>query len=164
MGAMKEKCMKTIKRLKQMAYSLGIIGFISALFLSGLTFGLGAGWQIANKDNKFIPLGMNTFQDIAARYFLISAFFLLFIAFLRMRDKVFLKVVALIPLAFLIMQCRILIILKPDGLPDWVTEYSSWLEIIWYMDFCFLALAVILLILQLCLIWFVYRSSVYGSS
>lgn len=162
---MVNKVMKNIKRFKQIAFSLAILGFMSAVFLFGLTFGLGIGWEITYKDfEKVATIGTNEFQYMAFSYLFISVFLVLFIAFLQMRDKVFLKVTALVPLAFMTLQCRILIMSKPDSLPDWVTEYSSWLEIILYMDFCFLALSFVLLILDLYLIRLIYYSSLTNNS
>jgi hypothetical protein len=149
--------METIKRLKYISLLLGIFGFISGLFFSILAFGLGIGWEAAFKDTKISGLGPNIYQYMAGSFFIISICFLLFIAFLRMRDKVFLKTVALLPLIFVLLQCRILTNSKPDVLPDWVTEYSNWLEIILYVDFLFLSLTFILVILQFYLIRFVYR-------
>ncbi|MBA2749734.1 MAG: hypothetical protein H0U45_13605 [Tatlockia sp.] len=155
--------MKVIERSKQITFSLAMVGSTSALLLSALTLGLGIGWHITFKDFKLSGLGPNIFQDMAGRYFLISIFLLLLIALLQMRNNIFIKISGLIPLAFIILQCRVLIKSKPTKLPDWVTEYSNWLEIILYIDFYFLALGVVLLILQLYLIRLDYRSSVYDS-
>lgn len=150
--------MENTKRLNQVTFSMSIFGFTSALFLFSLIFGLGAGWQTINKDNRFYPIGWNPFQDMAVTYFIISVCLLVFIALSWKRNNVVLKAVGFIPLAVILLQCRILIIFKPGKLPDWVTGYSSWLELIWYMDFFFLALAGLLTILHIYSIWLVYRS------
>lgn len=158
--------MEMIERLKQIAFSLAIIGFFPALFLWAQTSGLGMQTD-KSKALSRIPFsgtsGLGTFEDIALRYCFILVCFLLFIIFLLIRNKIFLKVTGLIPLVFILVQCRLLIIRKKElfSIRSW--EYSSWLETTYYMDFGFLALAVVLLILQLYLIWHVYRSSIYNS-
>lgn len=150
--------METVNKLKQIAFSLGVIGFISSMLLFSLTYGLGIGWEITYKDNKFLPLGWNPIQEMAFNYFVISVCLLLFIVFLRMPDNVFLKVIGSIPLVLVILQCKILLMSELNTLPKWITEYSGWLNMILYMDFFFLILTVVLLILQFCLIWFNYHS------
>jgi hypothetical protein len=151
-----------IKRLKQISFSVGIFGFTLALFFFGLNFGLGIGWEITFKDNRISGTGPNIFEYMGWTYFLISVCLLLFIALQLMRDKVFLKSVALVPLVLMLLQCRILIAFTPEGLPDWVIEYSSWVRIILYADFFFVALTIALLALQFFLIWSIHRSPIYN--
>lgn len=153
--------METTKRLKYTAFLLGIIGFIPALFLWAQTLGLG---MKTDEEKAHVSLlivdGINIFEEMATRYSFISACFLLSVVFLLIHNKIFLKVASVILLAFIATQCRLLIIFKMDILKGkWV--YSSWLEITYYMDFGFLALTIILLILHLYLIRLGYRSSVY---
>ena len=152
--------MKIINRLKQIAFPLGMMGLVTAILFSSLTFGLGAGWYVAYKDNKFFPLGMNRFQDDAFTFFFVSLFFLLFVVILRMSNKLLLNVAALLPLLFIIHQSRLLILSRADGLPSWVTEYSSSLSMILYGGVLFLVIAIILLILQLSSIWLIYRTPI----
>lgn len=157
------KFMNSIKRLEQTIFFLGIIGTASAVLASSLTFGLAAGWYIAYKDNKFSPIGWNPLEDLALRYILISVLFLLFIAFFRMRDKLLLKVLALIPLILILHQSRILTLSLPVGLPDWVTEYSGSMGIILYVDSFVFVLAVLVTVLHICSIWLSYRITVNSS-
>lgn len=151
--------MKIIKRLKKITISFGIIGFISALFLWAQTLGLGMQTDDSKARVNTVNVGgINIFEDIALRYCFISLCFLLFIVFVWMRNKVLLKVIGFIPLVFMLLQCRLLIILKKEVFKsNW--SYLSWLETTYYMDFGFLALAVVLLILHLYLIWLDYHSS-----
>ncbi len=151
--------MEITERLKQIASSSAILGLTFALFLSGLAFGLGAGWQTVYKDNKIFAVGWNPYRNMAVTYFIISVCLLLFIVLIWKGNNVLLKAAGFIPLAVILLQCRILIIFKPAKLPDWVIAYSDWLGLMLYMDFFFLALAIVLLILQLYSIWHVYRSS-----
>ena len=101
--------------------------------------------------------GVNTFDEMALRYCFISACFLLFIMLVLVRNDAYLKLIGLIPLAFIATQCRLLITEKTELFEsEWV--YSSWLKIVLYMDYSFLALALVLLILQLYSIFLIYRS------
>jgi hypothetical protein len=154
--------METIKRAKWIDLSLAIIGFIPAMFLWAQTLGLGM-----QEDNSritgVIAHGPNIFEELPLRYCFISVSFWVFIVFLLIRKNVFLKVTSLIPLGFIITQCRLLIILKADMFGgNW--PYLSWLKITYYLDFFFLALAFALLLLQIYTIWLVYRSSAAESS
>ncbi|MBA2749732.1 MAG: hypothetical protein H0U45_13595 [Tatlockia sp.] len=156
--------METVRRIKQIAFSLGIIGFIPAMFLCAQTLGMGMRTDElkAIKFGSSPDLGLTTLEEMALRYCLISVCFLLFIVFVVMRDKVFLKATGMIPLVFIVVQYGFLIILK-KGLFNIKWTYSSWLEITYYMDFGFLALAVVLMILQMFLILRVHRLSIHSS-
>lgn len=155
--------MRTIKRTKQIAFSLGIIGFIPALFLWAQTLGLGMRTdESKSRASSIIVGGNNVFEDAALSYCVISVCLLLLIGSLLMRDKIFLKVMGVIPLIFIILECRFLIILKNRVLEGkWA--YANWLEITYYMDFGFLILTIILMILQFYLILGIYRSSIYNN-
>ena len=149
--------MTSIERLKKGTIWLGILGFMLSIILWALTYGLAVGWEITFKNNLLLRDLPNIFNYMAGSCFLISVFFLLFIVFTQARDNIFFKVVGLILLVFVMLQCRILIFTRPNKLPDWATEYSSGLEVLLYIGFFFLALSVILLILQLYLIWMLHR-------
>ena len=152
--------METIKRLNQIALSLGVFGFIPALFLYGQTEGLRMDTdkeKALDSISVVIVHGVNTFDEMALRYCFISACFLLFIMLVLVRNDAYLKLIGLIPLAFIATQCRLLITEKTELFEsEWV--YSSWLKIVLYMDYSFLALALVLLILQLYSIFLIYRS------
>ena len=154
-----------IKRIKQISFSLGIIGFIPALFLFAQILGMGMRTDaLKDIDSRLSGnSGLTTLEELAIKYGFISICFLLFILLLLMRNQVVSKVVGLIPLVFMILQCGLLIKLK-KVLFDAKWAYSNWLEITYYMDFGFLTLAVLLLILQIYLIWSIYRSSIFANS
>lgn len=156
--------MHAIKRLKLITLSLGIIGFIPALFLWGQTEGLGMDTdkqKALHSISVVIVEGTNTFDEMALIYCLISACFFLFIVLLLIRNNIYLKVASLFPLVFIVTQCRLLIIEKAEIFKSkW--DYSNWLGITYNIDFGFLALTVALLILQLYSIWLVYHSSPAG--
>jgi hypothetical protein len=156
--------MKSIGRLEQATVLLGIVGSATAMLASSLTFGLAAGWHVAYKENKFFPIGWNPLEDLALRYILIAALFLLFIAFFRMRGGLLLKGLALIPLVLILHQSRILTLSLPSGLPSWVTEYSRPLEVILYVGVFVLALGVLVTILNIYSIWLTYHTSRYDAS
>lgn len=151
--------MEPIRRIQHIALSLGIIGFIPALFLWAQTIGMGMKTdEFKDISSRLSGSGFTTLDELALKYFLISVWFLLFILFLLVRNQPLSKVIGLIPLAFLILQCIFIIRLKKELFdPKWF--YSNWLEITYYMDFAFLGLTVALLILQLYAIWLAYRSS-----
>jgi hypothetical protein len=97
--------MGTFKRLKQITFSLGIIGFIAALFLWGQATGLGMETDTFKEISSRAAgsgsnLGLSTFEESALRYCFISVCFFLFIIFVQMRNKIFLKATGLIPLIF----------------------------------------------------------------
>ncbi len=153
--------MEITSRLKKTALSLGVVGFISAILLSFLLFGLGILSESTYENNLFFPRGYNPIRDLATRFLLISVTFFVFIVFLRTGDKIFLKGVALIPLALTLLQSRILIIREPEGAPIWIMEYSTWSYIVFSIGYCYLLLTVCLVILQLYLIWRISRLSSY---
>ncbi len=153
--------MEAVKGLKQIAFSLGIIGFIPTLFLCAQTLGMGM------QTDEFKAIGSRVFgsnqgtstlEEMASRYFIISVCFLFFVLFVGMRDKVFLKATGIIPLVVAVVHCGFLIMSKKE-LFNVKWAYSNWLEITYYMDFGFLVLAVVLMILQMFLILRVHRSS-----
>lgn len=159
----KKQAMKTTGQLKRLSFWLAVFGFTTAVFFFGLNFGLGIGWEITFKNDIISGTPPNVFDYMGGNCLIIAVCLLIFVAFQLMRDKVFLKSTALIPLILMLMQCRILIAFTPQSLPDWVTEYAGWLEIVLYAGFLFLALAIALLTLQLYLIWSIYHSSIYKS-
>lgn len=156
--------MEAIKRLKQTTFSLGITGFIVNLFLFAQTLGMRMHSDaikevMSRMSSKY---GFSTLDELALKYCLITICFFLFILFLLMRNRVFFKVMGLIPLVFMIFQFILLLTLKKE-LFVYKWGYSNWLEITYYMDFGFLALTIILLILHIYLIKIVYRLP-YGDS
>lgn len=153
--------MDIINRLKQIAFSLGLVGFISTLLLFGMIFSLGITWEITYENNLILPEGYNPLRDLSIRFLFISVLYLIFIAFLRMRDRIFLQATAIIPLAFTIPPCMFLIIFKPEGAPIWIMEYSSWDGVVLSLGYVFLILTVVLVSLQLYLIWSISHSSTY---
>ncbi len=155
--------METIKRFKKIAYLLSTLGFISALSFCVLT--LEQGMRLEGSDGAIFSGGvLYLYQDMVSRYLFILICFLLFIAFLPTSNKVFLKLIGLIPLAGIILQSLISVTSKKEILQNIAGDYSNWLEITCYMDFGFLALTSVLLILQLRLIQLIYRTSVYDNT
>ncbi len=125
--------METVKRLKQIAFSLGIIGFIPALFLCAQTLGLGMETDETKALNTGISgnIGLTIFEELALRYCFISVCFLLYVMLLFISSKVFSRVMGLIPLIFMILQCRLLIVLKMEVFEgNWI--YVRWLKITYY--------------------------------
>lgn len=147
--------MNTQKRLNQIALSIGIISFVSALFFSGLNFGLAVGY----KESEFFPVGYNPYQDMTIRYFMISILFLLSVVLFQARNKLFPQIIGLLLLIFVMFQCRILIASKPDEVADWITGFAIRLRLIWQIDAFLFAAAVILVTLQVYLIKLDYFSS-----
>ena len=150
--------METIKRFKKTATLLAIFGFISAIFFCGLTLKIGIQTEIDNSTD-FSGNISYLYQEIVSRYFLISICFLLFIAFLLMRNKIFLKLTGLIPLIVITLQILIMVGLKKDVLPNQMWNHLNWLEISYYLDYGFFILTVVLLILYLNLIRLIHRYS-----
>lgn len=155
-----------MKRLSHVTFSIGIFGFAFNLLLVGLTIFL----IIGNSDNQerndlinFSGGGPAFYGDMLSRYIVIAFSFVLYIVFVRMFDNFFLKVAGLIPLAAATAQSLILIESKPVTLRIGAWKNSTWLDLVWYFDFCILPLAVILLILHLYLIWLIYRSSIHSN-
>ena len=149
----------TIRNIKSAAYAFGVTGFVSALLSSALAFGLAAGWHVAYRDNPFFRPWDNAFQDLAGRFIVIATCLLLLIIFLKVSDKLFIRIVALIPLGLAIHQSYIVVLSGQDGLPDWITEYSRSLEVIPYLGVFFITLEVSLVIMHLSLIWSTYRTA-----
>jgi hypothetical protein len=145
--------MEIINRLKKTVLSLALVGFISAMFLSFLIFGLGVLSEITFENNLFLPRGYNPIRDLAITFLLISVLFFVFIVFLRTGDRIFLKGVALIPLTLTLLQSRILIIREQSGSPSWLMEYATWSEVVLSIGYFYLSLTVVLVILQFYLIW-----------
>lgn len=145
--------MRKTNLVKQISGSLVIISIGLALFLCGLAFGIGAGWQIVNENNKFFPIGWNPYHNMGVTYFIISFCFLVLLIFISKQKSFVSRFVALIPILILFLQCRILVISNLGKLPEWVTEYSGWFKLILYMDYFFLSITTALLILQLYSIW-----------
>ncbi len=137
--------MNAHKRLNRMVFLIGIVSAISALFFSGLNFGL-------ERDSIFFPIGSNPYREMAIRYFVISIFFILSTVFFQVRNKLFPQIAGLILLIFVMLQCRILIASKPDEVPDWIADYLSWLRLVWQTDFFLFVAAIVLVVLQVYLI------------
>lgn len=152
--------MRVIKRLKQITVSLGMIGLISALFLSGLNFALGVKWEETYQEyEKTATVGANEFKFMAFTYLFISFLLLLFTIFNLVSDRILAKAIALILLVLIIFQCKILTVSKPTSFPDWMNAYSSWLHMTMNMWVFFFVLTVFLLITQVYLTWYTYRST-----
>ncbi len=60
--------MEIINRLKKTVLSLALVGFISAMFLSFLIFGLAVLSEITFENNLFLPGGDNPIRDLAITF------------------------------------------------------------------------------------------------
>jgi hypothetical protein len=146
-----------MKRVSHICTFLGVTGLISSLFLSGLAFGIGVGWQEIYKNNRFFAAGWNPYRFLALTYLTISACFLAFCIFSRVRARVYPKIVCLITMIIILMQSRVLIVSQPTASPEFITEYSSLLESLLFSGAFWLALAILLILAQVLLIWLGYR-------
>lgn len=140
--------METIKRFNKIAYLLSVFGFISTLFFCGLSFVLGMRMQTSSINLSGGGVS-DLYQDLVSRYLFISICFLLFIGFLWMRNRIFLKLTGFVPLAVIILQSLIAITSKNQILQSQTWNYSSWSGMSYVLDICLLTLTVVLMILHL---------------
>ena len=116
----------------RLALFLAMLGAGIAALAAALFHGLGAGWSVAYLENKFFPIGLNPFRDLALRYFLIAICFLLF-GVLARQKQLFFSLIAMAPLVFILHQTRIVLLSEPARMPDWVTNYSPYLGATYYI-------------------------------
>jgi hypothetical protein len=146
------------QRVKSILYALEGFGFITAVVLAGLTFGLGIKWHRSPEElaTSFGYITNDQFYIFAFKFCEFS--FLLLILMLCLRiDKFLLKILGLGLLAWMIFQSWILF--EQDmrgGLPKVVKDYSEFLGLLEYTGHFFLALASALLLLHLGLICLSY--------
>jgi len=140
------------KQLKRTIIILGLLGVVLATFLSSLSYGIGAGWYAVYKDNKFIPLGQNPFQDMALRYCFVSVFYLISMVLVWFPTRQFGKILAIVPLILAIHQVYILTSFGPGNIPVWITEYSIGLSNLSYGPLFFILFSILNIALQIALI------------
>lgn len=150
---------KTLRWLEIVTITWAAIAALLALLFSALTYGLGAAWHLAFRENKFLPSGANYFRDMALRFLVIAAFFLIVVLILRVVKLNFVRKLALASLILALHQSRVLISTSSSELPGWVSDYSSTLRLLPYAGFYFLASATAILILEIVLIILRLRAS-----
>lgn len=119
-----------------------LLALAIALFSAGFNLAVG----VANKrylHGKGISFslsygGMDQYGDSTLWYLGVSACLLMVIPILALPTRSVLKQVALVLLMGAIIQSTFLVINKPVALPKWITDDSSLLGTIWYLDFILL--------------------------
>jgi len=146
------------QRVKSILYTLEGFGFITAIVLAGLTFGLGIKWH-KSAEELATPFGyiINDQFYIFAFKFCEFAFLLLILMLCLRIDKFMLKILGLGLLAWMIFQSWVLFERDlRDGLPKVVKDYSEFLGVLEYTGHFFLALTSALILLHLGLICLTY--------
>jgi hypothetical protein len=144
--------MKKSKRVNQIFRWVGIISTLFAFFLAVLNFGMGLDTAMSNIDGSSLSLSSHPYQDMAIRYLIISIFFLLSIVSFQIFNKPWLKLMGFFLLFIVIIQCKVLISLKPNEAAEWITDFESRFRLIWQIDFLLLFMAAVLIVLQIYLI------------
>lgn len=155
--------METIGRLRSIILFLAVGALVSAVFSLGFTLGLSIEKyrEEVRSGISFAPShgGADIYGKMAFLYFGISVCLLVFIFFIRKNTWTWSKIVGIALITIALIQGCFLLYIKPAALPSWVTDYSSGLSLIWYLDLCLLASLVGILFIYCFRTWLIYSPS-----
>ena len=155
--------MRMNNRIEFGVIASALLGFIYAIFSTGLNLGLAIADSAVDagdtaKRISFSDNGIQLYEDTALRYFVISVMLITLIASTIACYRMALKAFGLIPLVIIILQTWSLISSKNDAIPAWTGKYSTLLGILWYLDFGYYSLLLVMTVAYIFLIRNAFRS------